>query len=127
MLILADNDVGGAVAALRYVLTSAEWVEFTTILDLRFVTFADVGLSRDASDEAAQGGSSFHRERPCGDILGQALPGALAVELQHSDEGTPAGCPPTRSTEHSQCHYVRCSSASTQSASAWDRGGGGGG
>ena len=50
MLILADNDVGGAVAALRRVLESQEWVEFTRLLDLRFVEFADVGLARDASD-----------------------------------------------------------------------------
>lgn len=51
MLILADNDVGGAVAALRHVIESAEWVEFAALLDLRFVTFAEVDLSRDATDE----------------------------------------------------------------------------
>jgi hypothetical protein len=50
MLILADNDVGGAVAALRRVLESEEWVEFTVLLDLHFIEFADVGLARDASD-----------------------------------------------------------------------------
>jgi hypothetical protein len=50
MLILADNDVGGAVTALRRVLESEEWIEFTATLDLRFVAFEDVGLARDASD-----------------------------------------------------------------------------
>ena len=50
MLILADNDVGGAVAALRRILESEEWAEFSATLALRFVEFADVGLARDASD-----------------------------------------------------------------------------
>ena len=50
MLILADNDVGGAVTALRRILESAEWTEFSAALALRFVEFADVGLVRDASD-----------------------------------------------------------------------------
>jgi hypothetical protein len=50
MLILADNDVGGAVTALRRVLESEEWGEFTAALDLHFVAFEDVGLARDASD-----------------------------------------------------------------------------
>ena len=50
MLILADNDVGGAVAALRRILESEEWAEFSAILTLRFVEFVDVGLTRDASD-----------------------------------------------------------------------------
>ena len=45
MLILADNDVGGAVTALRRILESA-------VLALRFVEFEDVGLARDASDRA---------------------------------------------------------------------------
>jgi hypothetical protein len=50
MLILADNDVGGAITVLRRVLESEEWVEFTATLDLHFVTFEDLGLARDASD-----------------------------------------------------------------------------
>jgi hypothetical protein len=50
MLILADNDVGGAVTALRRVLESEEWGEFTAALDLHFVAFEDAGLARDASD-----------------------------------------------------------------------------
>ena len=50
MLILADNDVGGAVAALRRILESEEWAEFSAMLALRFVEFIDVGLTRDASD-----------------------------------------------------------------------------
>ena len=50
MLILADNDVGGAVAAMRRILESEEWAEFSAMLALRFVEFIDVGLTRDASD-----------------------------------------------------------------------------
>jgi hypothetical protein len=50
MLILADNDVGGAVAALRRILESVEWATFSVMLDLRFIEFTDVGLARDASD-----------------------------------------------------------------------------
>jgi len=50
MLILADNDVGGAVAALRRILESEEWAAFSATLALRFVEFVDVGLRRDASD-----------------------------------------------------------------------------
>jgi hypothetical protein len=50
MLILADNDVDGAVAALRHILESEEWAAFSATLTLRFVEFADVSLARDASD-----------------------------------------------------------------------------
>jgi len=50
MLILADNDVGGAVAALQHILESEEWAAFSAALALRFVEFVDVGLRRDASD-----------------------------------------------------------------------------
>jgi hypothetical protein len=47
---LADNDVGGAVTALRRILESEEWAEFSATLALRFAEFADVSLARDASD-----------------------------------------------------------------------------
>ena len=50
MLILADNDVGGTVAALRRILASGAWAAFSATLALRVVEFADVGLARDASD-----------------------------------------------------------------------------
>ena len=50
MLILADNDVGGAVTALRRVLESEEGAEFSAALVLRFVEFEDLSLARDASD-----------------------------------------------------------------------------
>ena len=50
MLILTDNDVGGAVTALRHILTSEAWAEFSATLALRFVEFEDVSLVRDASD-----------------------------------------------------------------------------
>ncbi len=50
MLILADNDVGGAVMTLRRILESKEWAEFASALNLRFGEFENVGLARDASD-----------------------------------------------------------------------------
>jgi hypothetical protein len=50
MLILADNDVGEAVAALQHILESEEWAAFSAALALRCVEFVDVGLRRDASD-----------------------------------------------------------------------------
>lgn len=50
MLILADNDVGGAVMTLRRILESKEWAEFAAALNLRFGEFENVGLARDASD-----------------------------------------------------------------------------
>ena len=53
MLILVDNDGGGAVTALRRILESAEWTEFSSGLDLHFVEFEDVGLARDAADRVA--------------------------------------------------------------------------
>jgi hypothetical protein len=52
MLILPDNDVTGAVAILRQVLESPEWDEFSAALELTFLTFEELGLSRDAPDRA---------------------------------------------------------------------------
>jgi hypothetical protein len=52
MLILADNDVTGAVAVLRRTLESGEWAEYAAQLDLRFLRFADLGLLRNASDRS---------------------------------------------------------------------------
>lgn len=50
MLVIADNDVRGAVAAIRHVLESAEWHEYTAALDIRFGDLEVLGLSRDATD-----------------------------------------------------------------------------
>lgn len=50
MLLLADNDVGGAVTVLRRILESEKWAEFAAALNLRFGEFEDFGLARDASD-----------------------------------------------------------------------------
>ncbi len=52
MLIRADNDVGGAVAALRHALDSPDWADLTAVLNLRFLEFEDPGLARDASDQS---------------------------------------------------------------------------
>jgi hypothetical protein len=51
MRILADNDVTGAVAALRRVLRSAEWAEYSADLELHFIDFEELELPRNASDQ----------------------------------------------------------------------------
>jgi hypothetical protein len=50
VLVLADNDVGGAVTALRRVLESDQFAAVTQALELESVVFEDLGLRRDASD-----------------------------------------------------------------------------
>lgn len=50
MLILTDNDVGGAITIFRRFLESDEWAEYTSILNLQFIEFEDVGLPRDVAD-----------------------------------------------------------------------------
>jgi hypothetical protein len=50
MLILADNDVVGAVTALQRILKSDDWIEVCEILDLTFIQFEDLELPRNASD-----------------------------------------------------------------------------
>lgn len=52
MLILADNDITGAVAARQRLLRIGEWSEYAALLDLQFADFAEFGLSRNASDRA---------------------------------------------------------------------------
>ncbi len=77
MLMLADNDVGGAVARLRRVLESDEWAELAMALGLRFVEFEDVGLTRDASDHAV-----WHRCQQAGAVLitGDRASGTASLE-----------------------------------------------
>jgi predicted nuclease of predicted toxin-antitoxin system len=50
MLVLTDNDVGGAVTVLRRILESAEWTDLAAPLSLRFLQLPDLDLPRDASD-----------------------------------------------------------------------------
>jgi hypothetical protein len=52
MLILADNDVRGVVAVLQRVLESAEWAEYSALIELRFIHFEELQLPRDAPDRA---------------------------------------------------------------------------
>ena len=49
MIILSDNDVRGAMAALRRHIEH-EWADESTNLDLRFVQLEDLGLRADSSD-----------------------------------------------------------------------------
>ena len=51
MLVVADNDVIGAVSAMRRILESAEWAEYLSDLGARFTTFEELGLSCDAPDK----------------------------------------------------------------------------
>jgi hypothetical protein len=50
MIVLSDNDVRGAVAALRRILESDDWTDLSESLDIRFVQLADVGLAPDSLD-----------------------------------------------------------------------------
>jgi len=50
MLILADNDVGGAVTALRRMFESDEFCVSAEALDVQFIEFEELRLPRDASD-----------------------------------------------------------------------------
>lgn len=50
MLVLPDNDVAGAAAALRYVLESEEWATYTSMVRLSFTDFEELNLPRDAPD-----------------------------------------------------------------------------
>jgi hypothetical protein len=49
--VVPDNDVGGAVEAMRRVLESENWAEHTALVDVRFASFTDLGLAPDASDQ----------------------------------------------------------------------------
>lgn len=90
MLILADNDVGGAVAALRRVLESEEWVAFTVLLDLHFIEFADVGLARNASDRTV-----WDRCQAVGAVLitGNRASGTESLEQTIRDHAGPDSLP----------------------------------
>src|SRR5262249_21155811 len=50
MLVLADNDVGGAVAILRRILESGEDAAWLELLDVVFTDFESLGLPRNAPD-----------------------------------------------------------------------------
>ncbi len=48
--ILLDEQMAGDVAILRSIAESVDWQSVTSLLGLRFATFADVGLSTGSSD-----------------------------------------------------------------------------
>ncbi len=50
MLVLGDNDGGGAVAVLRRILESAENVVWLDLVNITFTDFEALGLPRDAPD-----------------------------------------------------------------------------
>jgi hypothetical protein len=50
MLVMADNDVGGAVTVLRRILESADNAAWLEILGVAFTDFESLGLPRDAAD-----------------------------------------------------------------------------
>jgi hypothetical protein len=68
MLVLADSDVGGAVAILRRILESGENAAWLEIIPVAFTDFETLGLPRNASDRAvavggAPGGHTHWRRR----------------------------------------------------------------
>jgi hypothetical protein len=52
MLVLADNDVGGAVAILRRILESGDNAAWLELLEVVFTDFESLGLLRSAPDRA---------------------------------------------------------------------------
>jgi hypothetical protein len=50
MLVMADNDVGGAMTVLRRILESADHAGFLVLLGASFTDFESLGLPRDAAD-----------------------------------------------------------------------------
>lgn len=64
MLILTDNDVIGAVRALRRILESPEWADLTSALELQFIELQDVELPTDAPD-----GAVWQRSQDVGALL----------------------------------------------------------
>jgi len=50
MLVLADNDVGGAVTVLRRILESGDYADWLEILGVGFTDFESLGLPRNATD-----------------------------------------------------------------------------
>ena len=50
MLVMEDNDVGGAVQVLRRILESADNAAWLEILGVTFTDFESLGMSRDAAD-----------------------------------------------------------------------------
>ena len=50
MRVVADNDVIGAVAALRRLLESSEWVEYADDAAIEFIDFASLGLVPTSKD-----------------------------------------------------------------------------
>jgi hypothetical protein len=50
MIVVSDNDVRGAVSALRQILESDDWTDVSKSLEIQFVQLADVGLATDSPD-----------------------------------------------------------------------------
>jgi hypothetical protein len=50
MIVVSDNDVRGAVAALRRIVESDDWSDVSKSLDIQFMQLADVGLAADSPD-----------------------------------------------------------------------------
>lgn|SRR5579883_2949096 len=92
MLILADNDVTGAVAVLRRLVESEAWREYAEILELRFLSFEDLGLPRNAPDRdvwlACQAAGSVLIAPAAGrgrSAATGAVPGLSGSRLHHTD------------------------------------------
>lgn len=90
MLLLTDNDVIGAVRALRRILESPEWVDLTAILELKFIELKDVELSTDAPD-----GAVWQRSQDVGALLitGNRSSGEGSLDHTIAEQAGPESLP----------------------------------
>ena len=90
MRILTDNDMIGAVSALRRLLESPAWVDVTAALALQFLQLQDVGLPIDAPD-----GDVWQRSQDVGALLMTSNRASGAGSLDHTiaERAGPASLP----------------------------------
>ena len=90
MLILTDNDVIGAVRALRRILESPEWVDLTATLALQFIELKDIELPTDAPD-----GAVWHRSQDVGALLitGNRSSGEGSLDQTIAEQAGPESLP----------------------------------
>jgi hypothetical protein len=88
MTILADHNIEGYALLLFSALQAREWAK---LLDLRLVTFADIGMSEASSDRAV-----WRRAQELGALLltdNRNMSGLDSLEQTLRDENTPAALP----------------------------------
>jgi hypothetical protein len=90
MLILTDNDVVGAVRALRRILESPGWVDMMVTLELQFIELKDVALPIDAPD-----GAVWQKSQDLGALLitGNRSSGAGSLDQTIAEQAGPESLP----------------------------------